>query len=182
MQFLARWQQADLASWEARQVAEAAGNPPPGARLLDYTKVVGRAGHQRLASAIMRYDIFPPSLVTPVLRRAPLQHGDTVGVRYHTPFGVDLFFAARVVATFDELQGVWWSTGFTYQTLPGHPELGQETFSADRDVTNGTVRVSLRSWSVPGIWLTKLGAPVTRAVQDAANRAAIKRLGRMAQT
>ena len=48
-------------SWEARQVTDAAGSPPPGACFLDFTRVVGRGKplQERLAAAILRYDIFP---------------------------------------------------------------------------------------------------------------------------
>ena len=100
--------------------------------------------HRRTAAAILRYDIFPPRLVRPVLRRAPIQAGDTVGICCHQAPGIDLFFAARVIGCFDEAKDGLWRTGFTYRTLVGHPEYGAETFSVEKDLETGRVIVVLR--------------------------------------
>src|SRR5262245_19471922 len=62
---------------------------PPGSPLVN-------GPFRRAAQAVMRYDVFPPTLVTGVLKREPVQVGDTVGICYHFLPGVDLFFAARV--------------------------------------------------------------------------------------
>ncbi|MBA3541293.1 MAG: DUF1990 family protein, partial [Deltaproteobacteria bacterium] len=86
------------------------------------------AVYRRLADAIMGYSIFPPRIVEGVVRRR-IQLGDTVGVHYLRLRVVRLFFASRVTAVFDESDGTWARTGFTYCTLVGHPELGEETFS-----------------------------------------------------
>jgi uncharacterized protein (UPF0548 family) len=58
--------------------------------------------------------------------------------------------------------------GFGYGTLHGHPERGEASFlleplSADR------TRFTIRSFSVPGPLLTRLGGPVTRFLQTRAN-------------
>jgi uncharacterized protein (UPF0548 family) len=87
-----------------------------------------------------------------------------------------LFFAARVVDRFDGPDGGLWRTGFTYRTLAGHPELGEETFSVEKDLATGRVRVALRSWSRPGTWFTRLGRPAMRRLQRFANAAALDHL------
>ncbi len=132
--------------------------------------------HRRAAAAILAYRIFPPALVTPVLRRAPVEPGDTVGICYHLPAGIDLFFAARVVARFDGPEAGLWRTGFTYRTLVGHPELGEETFAVEKDRASGAVLVSLRSWSRPGTLLARAFSPVVRALQVHASHAALGHL------
>jgi hypothetical protein len=142
-----------------------------------------RAGASlRLAKAISRYEIFPPTLLTGVLRRWPVEVGDTVGGCYHLMPGIDLFFASRVVACFDERVGNLWRSGFTYHTLAGHPELGAETFSVEKDLTTGSVGVALRSWSRPGILLSRVLTPVVRLLQVRASRAALDHLARVAAT
>ncbi len=146
--------------------AEAPGVPEPG------------GPHERVAAAILGYDIFPPRLVRGVLRRAPVEVGDTVGIHYRFLPGVDLFFAARVTARFDGRVGAAWHTGFTYRTLCGHPELGEETFSVEKDLRTGRVRVALRSWSRPGTLLARLFAPWVRRQQLRAGRAALVYLAR----
>jgi uncharacterized protein (UPF0548 family) len=55
--------------------------------------------------------------------------------------------------------------GFTYGTLPGHPEEGEERFFVRRDA-NETVRAEIRAFSRPGRILTKIGGPMARRIQD----------------
>ena len=66
----------------------------------------------------------------------------------------------RVVAVVEEPA----RRGFVYGTLPGHPERGEESFVVSR-ADDGTVRFDLVSFSRPGRWFTRLGAPVARAGQ-----------------
>lgn len=156
-------------NYEETVAVEAPGEPEPS------------GPHRRLADAILRYDIFPPRLVTPVLKRAPVEVGDAVGICYHLGVGVRLFFAARVIDRFDGPCGGLWRTGFTYKTLRGHPETGVETFSVEKDVA-GRVTVALRSWSRPGILLSRLLTPVTRWFQVHAGRAALRHLAHCARS
>ena len=147
---------------------------PPGAPLAN-------GPHRRVADALLRYDIFDSQVVQPVLARAPLEVGDDVGPHYRLLPGVHLFFAARVTARFDEQRGDRWWTGFTYRTLEGHPELGEETFSAEKDLLTGEVMVALRSWSQPGTLLAKLGRPFVRRLQLRANAGALDRMASLAR-
>jgi uncharacterized protein (UPF0548 family) len=135
---------------------------------------------RHVADAILRYDIFPPSFVSPVLRRTPVEVGDAVGICYHFIPGIDLVFAARVFARFDEQAGDNWRAGFTYRTLRGHPETGEETFSVEKDLATGAILVSLRSWSRPGILLARLAYHLTRRIQRRASHAALDHLKRHA--
>jgi hypothetical protein len=135
--------------------------------------------YRELARAILRYQIFPPRLVTGILRRMPVEPGDTVGTCYHLARGVDLFFGSRVVECFDGPAGALWRTGFTYRTLVGHPVLGEETFSVEKDLATGRVEVALRSWSRPGILVARLLPPVVRLFQKHAVRAALDHLAGM---
>lgn len=67
----------------------------------------------------------------------------------------------RVVAVVDEPTRV----GFAYGTLPGHPERGEEAFLAEFDAASGEVWFTVRAFSRPGTWWSRLGAPVARLVQ-----------------
>jgi len=136
--------------------------------------------HRRAAVAILGYDIFPPSVGRGVIARNPVEVGDTVGLRYRLALGVEMFFASRVIERFDEQRGDTWHTGFTYRTLAGHPELGEETFSVEKNLTTGTVIVALRSWSRPGILLTKLTSPFARRAQRRSSEAAVDHLMKIA--
>lgn len=179
-----------LDAWEHREFSEGVENgPSPRDNRDAYEREVAieLAGEpetdgpfRRVADALLRYDIFPRSFVTPVLRRAPVEVGDAVGICYHFAPGLDFFFAARVIRRFDERDGNLWRAGFTYRTLRGHPETGDETFCVEKDLTTGTVRVALRSWSRPGIWLARIGYPLTRRIQRRSSCAALDNLQRQA--
>jgi hypothetical protein len=137
--------------------------------------------HRRVARALLAFDVFPVRMVVGILHRAPVEVGDTVGVCYHFLPGVDLFFAARVTGRFDGPDGNLWRTGFSYRTLLGHPELGDETFCVEKDVTTGRVVAALRSWSRCGGWLAWLGYPVVRRLQVRAGRSALNHLAEIAR-
>jgi uncharacterized protein (UPF0548 family) len=136
---------------------------------------------RRAAAAILRYDVFEPSTLTPVIGRAPLEVGDTVGARYHLPLGIDLFFASRVIEVFDGGDANVYRAGFTYRTLAGHPELGEETFAVEKDMDSGDITVALRSWSRPGLLATRLGWPVARRIQVSASKEALEHLEQRAR-
>jgi len=136
--------------------------------------------HRRVARAVFAYKVFPPTLVSPVLLRSPLQVGDTVGILIHFLPGLDLFCGARVLECFDLARDGVWHTGFKYRTLAGHPELGEETYSVEKDMATGRVVAALRSWSRAGTWLTWLAAPCTRHAQVHANKAALAHLASLA--
>jgi uncharacterized protein (UPF0548 family) len=157
-------------SYERVVAQECPGEPEPG------------GPYQRLAKAIFAYDIFPCWMVEGVLGRDPVEVGDTVGIVYHFLPGIDLFFGARVIACFDKREIEAWRTGFTYQTLQGHPELGQETFQVEKNLASGSVTVSLKSWSRFGLWLTRLAYPYTRWVQVRASHAAHDHLTALAES
>jgi uncharacterized protein (UPF0548 family) len=130
---------------------------------------------------VLAYRIFPRRVVRGVLARTPVELGDTIGISYRVVAGVRLFFAARVIDRFDgaRANGTW-CTGFSYRTLAGHPELGEETFLVEKHLGSGNVRVALRSWSRAGLWLTWLGTPVMRLAQRHASEAALVALAEIA--
>ncbi len=181
---------AELARWEGRALWPGVEDGPrPGDARDCFRREVAReppgqpvAGgpFERVAAAILRYEVFPPRLVEAVLRRAPLEPGDTVGIRYKGLRVVDLFFAARVADRFRRVEDRLLREGFTYRTLVGHPELGEETFSAWKELATGRVGVELRSWSRPGTRLARLGAPIVRRLQIHAGHAALDHLARVA--
>ncbi|MCF8589202.1 DUF1990 domain-containing protein [Gordonia sp. HY366] len=65
----------------------------------------------------------------------------------------------RIVDVVDEPE----RAGFTYVTLPGHPEAGEESFRISTD--DGLVRFELTGASRPATLLTRVGAPFAALVQ-----------------
>jgi hypothetical protein len=192
MQIICRFlgQRPRLAVWEHQPLSPGVeAGPRPGDRHDRYERQVahelpGRpesgGPFERLARAIRAYEVFPPRLVGGVLARAPVQPGDTYGIVYHFLPGVDLFFAGRVTQSFEGLADGLWQAGFTFRTVRGHPELGEETFRVEKDPATGAVRVVIQSWSRPGLWLTRLAPPLARVIQVRVTHAALDNLARMA--
>lgn len=174
-----------LEEWESRRLQpDVQGGPPPGAFRDRYEALVGREApgppevdgpFRRSAHAIMGYEIFPTWVGGRALRR-PVRVGDTVGLLYRFLPWVSLFFASRVVDVFDGPGGAGWRAGFTYRTLPGHPETGEETFAVEKDAETGEVRFSLDNWSRPGHPLTRLFLPLARLLQRRASHAALRQM------
>lgn len=54
--------------------------------------------------------------------------------------------------------------GFAYGTLPGHPESGEESFLVTHEPDG--VWFTLRAYSRPATWYTKLAGPAGRATQN----------------
>lgn len=67
---------------------------------------------------------------------------------------------ARVVEVFDDGDRV----GFTYGTLTGHPEAGEERFVVERRA-DGTMQLVIEHWSRPARWFTRLAGPIGRWMQ-----------------
>ena len=180
----------DLARWEVRPFWPAAcAGPRPGDRRDRYARRVASEGagepepggpFRRLEAAILRFEVFPPRLIRGVLRRAPVEPGDAVGILYLGFGPLRLFFASRVLDRHDEVRGGVRRAGFTYRTLVGHPELGEETFSVEKDLASGGVSVELSSWSRPGTRLARAAAPLLRRVQVSANHQALEHLAAVA--
>jgi uncharacterized protein (UPF0548 family) len=68
----------------------------------------------------------------------------------------------RVVWTLSEERRI----GFAYGTLEGHPESGEESFVVDCDAAED-VWFTIRAFSRPARWYSRLGAPFARLVQTA---------------
>jgi hypothetical protein len=184
-------QRPDLSSYERQTLSPGVEDGPhPGDRRDHYERVVAQEApgppepggpYERLAAAVRAYRVFPPSRISGVLRREPVESGDTFGICYHFLPGIDLFFAGRVTASFGGRSGEVWRAGFSFRTVRGHPELGEETFWVEKDPTGGSVRVGLDSWSRPGLWLTRLASPYLRWVQVRACYALLDHLAAVAR-
>ncbi|WP_407442750.1 DUF1990 domain-containing protein [Rhodococcus sp. (in: high G+C Gram-positive bacteria)] len=84
-----------------------------------------------------------------------------VDVRLEAGIGPVRFPAwCRVVAVVDTAD----RRGFTYGTLAGHPEIGEETFLVER-TPDGRVVGRVVAFSRPGRWFTALAGPIAPVLQ-----------------
>lgn len=134
---------------------------PPGAHRLDLTRVVGR-GEAALARAAARLAAWDPQ------RRAGFRvradgPADALGTTVLLGAGVGparLWFGCRVVEVLDTPT----AAGFTYATLPGHPERGHERFTVTL-TTEGLVVGRVQAWSAPRGLPARLAGPLGRRAQ-----------------
>lgn len=72
-----------------------------------------------------------------------------------------LRFECRVVSVIDEPH----RRGFTYGTLPRHPECGEERFVVEIDPETQDVTATITAFSKPSGWIARAGGPVPRLAQ-----------------
>lgn len=89
----------------------------------------------------------------------PLEVGTVTLMRWGVgPLSVKI--PCRVVNVIDEAR----RKGFSYGTLPGHPETGEEQFLLEQH-DDGRIAFTITAYSRPASPLARLGGPVTRAAQ-----------------
>lgn len=145
------------------EVGATAGDMPAGYRHInvDRTLGTGRGRFETVVERLMTWDMH---------RRAGLlvdHAGPAVTVSQVAVVSILLLgqlpigAPVRVVAVDDQPH----VQGFAYGTLSGHPESGEERFLIHHD-PDDTVRATIRAFSRPARWYTKLGAPLARHLQD----------------
>ncbi len=103
----------------------------------------------------------------------PLRRGSVVLMRWG-PGRLSVAIPCRVLDVVDEPR----RRGFTYGTLPGHPEAGEEQFLLER-LDDDRIRLTIRAVSRPASALASLGGPLGRAAQALMTRRYLRALDRL---
>ena len=107
---------------------------------------------------------------------APIQVASTVIVALaRGPFV--LVAPCRIVWVVEEANRF----GFAYGTLPGHPEIGEESFTVVHD-SDGTVRFEIVAFSRPQEFIVRVGGPVSRMAQRCATAGYLEGIRRFVDT
>lgn len=101
----------------------------------------------------------------------PVIEGETVAI-VTRQLGLWVVASCRVTNVIDDPA----TFGFTYATLPDHPERGYESFTV-RHTEHG-VRFEIEAVSQPGIALVRLASPIARQIQRRATHAYLDALAR----
>lgn len=123
---------------------------------------VGRDVFERCAAWLDTWGI-QRSVGFEVLSSTPRIQMNTTAVLTVQVIGLNVQAPCRVVYVVREAN----RHGFAYGTLNGHPESGEEYFGVTID-EEGRVRFVLRAFSKPATFMAKLGGPVIRRLQLAA--------------
>lgn len=122
----------------------------------------GDATYSAACQALREWKMFPAAWTHIVPHRPPIEVGQAVAVVARV-FGLWWLNACRIVAVIDERQSHR-RFGFTYSTLPGHVEMGEETFVIEWD-GNDDVWYEIHAISRPNYWAVKLAYPLARWMQ-----------------
>ncbi|MDN5725477.1 MAG: DUF1990 domain-containing protein [Propionibacteriales bacterium] len=140
--------------------ATAAPELPAGYQHLDLAQTIGHGadGFARARARLFGWDMHRGAGLD-VPADAVVELGETVTLRLSLgPFGISA--PVRVIAVEDEPR----VASFTYGTLAGHPECGEERFTVTL-ASDGVVRARIRAFSRPVGRLARLGGPLTRQTQ-----------------
>ena len=150
---------------------------PAGFRNEHYTQGIGSGeiDFERARTGLQQWRAHRGSGVEVHPETSHLAVGNTVSVLTRQ-LGLWVLAACRVISVTDEVDVF----GFTYATLPDHPECGFESFTVRR--TDHEVRFDIAVTSKPGILLVRVGAPVTHQLQKRATHAYLETLARWTST
>ncbi len=136
-------------------VGRSLGELPPGFVHLSRTWPLPDGSFEAAARAVTTWEMHRASGLRVLAE--PLAPGSAV--LQAVPFGpVELLAPCRVVAVVDG--------GFTYGTLGGHPESGEESFVVHAD--GARTWLAIRSYSRLASAVARIGTPVARRVQSRA--------------
>jgi len=138
----------------------------PGYRFGDHAEQLGSGDgvFERAKHALRRWEAHRSAGATVVPADAPLAVGTDVIVTLK--LGPAYVLApCRVVSAVDEPRRF----GFSYATLPGHPERGEEAFHIERSAA-GVVTFRVQVVSRPALLLVRLAGPLAHLAQARATR------------
>jgi uncharacterized protein (UPF0548 family) len=135
------------------------GRTPAGFSRMRRSRTLHRRDFDAAAAELMAWGMQSRAGLRVEASEVPLQP-DTVVLLRLGPGPVSLRIPCRVVGVIDEPT----RRGFSYGTLPGHPEAGEEQFVLElRD--DGRIEATVEAFSRPASLLARLGGPLGRAGQ-----------------
>jgi uncharacterized protein (UPF0548 family) len=135
---------------------------PPAGYVVDHTRIrlgEGTAVFAAARAALGRWEHFRLGWVETWPPGLPIEAGQGVAVIARVA-GLWWLNACRIISVVDEAD----QFGFTYGTLPGHAESGEERFRVEQN-QDGGVWYDILAFSRPRHTLARLGRPWTRLVQ-----------------
>lgn len=140
------------------EVGATAGALPDGYHHMRASRMVGqgRAAFDTAAELLLTWQMHQRAGVRKISGPDVAVEGGDVAFRW-----LRLRFECRVVSVIDEPL----RRGFTYGTLPRHPECGEERFVVELDPQTQEVTATITAFSRPASWIVRAGGPVSRVVQ-----------------
>ncbi|MCA9621460.1 MAG: DUF1990 domain-containing protein [Myxococcales bacterium] len=118
----------------------------------------GQAVFERARAALRRIDNYPPSFTRVVRSPGDLAPGFTFAT-LASHLGFHSVHPCRVIHVIDVSD----CFAFCFGTLPGHAESGEERFEVS--IESDVVRYDVQAFSRPISLMSRIGAPIARALQ-----------------
>ena len=143
-------------------------------------KTKGTLGQLNL-DFLFDYKIFPSDIMTFMTQwrqeKRKMKIGDTILQQVYIPptktFSQKIVFGVRINSIIDEAE----RKGFSYETIEGHVEKGESTFTVEKG--DGGLNFKIKTFSEPGNLLTKLIGPIfTVPYQTYCTRTALENVKR----
>ena len=143
-------------------------------------KTKGTLGQQSL-DFLFDYKIFPSRIMTFMTQwgqeKRKMKIGDTILQQVYIPptntFSQKIVFGVRINSIIDEAE----RKGFSYETIEGHVEKGESTFTIEKG--DGGLIFKVKTFSEPGNLLTKFVGPIfTVPYQTYCTRTALENVKR----
>jgi uncharacterized protein (UPF0548 family) len=136
-----------------------ADQAPAGFARLRCTRTLSRRDFDEAAADLLSWRMHERAGLHVLASDIPLRI-DTVVLMRWGPGPLSLRIPCRVVELVDEPR----RRGFSYGTLTGHPETGEERFLLEQ-LDDGRVTLTITAISRPASTLARFGGPLTRAAQ-----------------
>jgi uncharacterized protein (UPF0548 family) len=147
--------------------------PPTGFRVLHQSAVLTRRDFDGAARDLFTWRMQERAGLRVSASDIPLRRGSVVLMRWG-PGRLSVPIPCRVLDVVDEPR----RRGFTYGTLPGHPEAGEERFVLEQ-LADDRIRLTIRAVSRPASALARLGGPLSRAAQTLMTRRYLRALDQL---
>lgn len=142
------------------EVGATATTVPPGYRFVRRRRVLQRRDFRAVAEDLLYYRVHEAAGVEVAASSPRVDAGEVVELRLGRGPAV-VTAPCRVVSVVEEAN----RRGFTYGTLPGHPECGEELFLLEQH-DDGSLSFSVTAFSRPATLPARVGGPVTGWIQD----------------
>ena len=144
-----------------------------GFHVLDQSAILTRGDFDGVARDLFAWRMQERAGLRVSASDVPLRRGSVVLMRWG-PGRLSVAIPCRVLDVVDEPR----RRGFTYGTLPGHPEAGEEQFVLEH-LPDDLIRFTIRAVSRPASVLARLGGPISRAAQALMTRRYLRALDRL---
>lgn len=149
------------------------GEAPPGFHRLHYSAALSRRDFDAAARDLFDWKMHSQAGLQVQASDVPLRPNTVVLMRWGLG-GLSIRIPCRVLEVVEEPE----RRGFSYGTLPGHPEAGEERFLLEH-LDDGRVLFTITASSRPASALAKLGGPMSRVAQRSMTRRYLRALDQL---